>query len=254
MSLQQEQLYTAARDEKKLPALRTLLEQGDVDVNGRDEIQRDYTALVWAISGRNVPGIDLLLKAGADPKISVCGDTVMHWAAFYDLNAAALQLLIDAGAEIDQPGVNGETPLYRAYSFSRVNSPRALLAAGANPNSSDNRGHRIMNCMRNSFCIRYRKDPAQYIQTNAVMLMSYGCRDWQQVSKPCPGMSRLLLQVWQKNPEDLPQLFACFQQNEKTVVQHTLLIMKRFLPRLDPLLSMHMLQTVLNDDGACERL
>ncbi|CAI7977241.1 putative Palmitoyltransferase AKR1 [Frankia sp. Hr75.2] len=76
-----------------------------------------------------------LIKAGADVGARFTGphtETPMHWAASRD-DAPALDVLLDAGADIDAPGavIGGGTPLDDAVAFGQWNAARRLVQRGA---------------------------------------------------------------------------------------------------------------------------
>jgi ankyrin repeat protein len=99
-------LFAAARNGKATPAIIALLVSAGCDVNARDKVGE--TALLYAID----PG----------------GDT------------ENIKALLDAGADVDIPNVDGETPLMRAADWGSVNVLRMLLEKSANPNLKGWRG------------------------------------------------------------------------------------------------------------------
>ena len=84
-----------------------------------------------------------LLAAGADVNAEDgIGNTPLHRAAYWNNNAAITTLLLQAGAKPNASGQDGNTPLHYAL---RRPSPqpkavRALLAAGADPQTRNARG------------------------------------------------------------------------------------------------------------------
>ena len=88
---------------------------------------------------RNTEFLNLLLEAGADPTIkNNKGQTVLHRRIYMLDNEALLDSLISRGCFIDEPDLEGYTPLMLAasgYSFhDRIIT--ALLKKGADPNLS----------------------------------------------------------------------------------------------------------------------
>lgn len=82
--------------------------------------------------------IATLAAAGADPNagcLSEYPETPLHWAASSD-DIAALDALLDAGADIDAPGavIAGGTPMADATAFGQWDAARRLLERGAATN------------------------------------------------------------------------------------------------------------------------
>jgi len=57
---------------------------------------------------------------------------------------AALQRLIEEGADVNEKDSRGITPLGVAVGFNRIPCVKALLAAGANVNLTDTRGSTVL--------------------------------------------------------------------------------------------------------------
>lgn len=142
---------------------------GGVDVNSRGT--QDATPLFWSL--RDLSGFTRLLELGADPNI-VFGDggSVMHWAARaedmaflraalgYDgdpnlvaggfgrtplfeaigRNDAAIELLLDSGADIDARSSNGDTAAMVAAGRGRFDVVYFLLSRGADYSVANDRG------------------------------------------------------------------------------------------------------------------
>ena len=85
-----------------------------------------------------VATIGTLIAAGADPNARYTGDhpeTPLHWAASSD-DVAALDALLDHGAQINAPGavIAGGTPMADATAFGQWDAARRLLERGAETN------------------------------------------------------------------------------------------------------------------------
>lgn len=82
------------------------------------------------------------LDSDADPLLSNSdGDTAMHLAAASP-NTEYLRQLLARGISPDTPNrITGRTPLFTALIYARDNQFAMLLAAGANPGSTDRMGN-----------------------------------------------------------------------------------------------------------------
>jgi ankyrin repeat protein len=130
--------------------------------------------------------IRLLLDHGADVHHSSSTGTVAHVAAFTGWNSAAIEMLIDAGLDVNKKGAHGITPLMEASSSRYLHvvqqlleledinindvddegrsalfyaatsnneeTMQALLGAGINPNIQANNGDTAFHCV----CSRLR--------------------------------------------------------------------------------------------------
>lgn len=143
-------------------AVRALLARG-ADVNAREQ-DRDQTALMWAASRRHAAIVKLLLVRGADVhartrtrnltvmldrgprrtvktsmqdarQIEAGGSTALHFAAQAG-DAESAQLLLTAGARVDEASADGNSPLVLATFAGHPAVAEVLLDAGANPNAS----------------------------------------------------------------------------------------------------------------------
>ncbi len=126
---------STARDADLLATARLLLDAG-ADPNTRDG--RYGVPALYAVTGVRsvVPIARLLLDAGANP---TDGESVFHAAEHFHRDA--LELLLEAGADLNASGDWGNTPLYfllRYWDVERASRVRQgvvwLLAHGADPN------------------------------------------------------------------------------------------------------------------------
>jgi len=150
----------SAAGKGQIAKIERLVAEG-VDVNARGT--QNATPLFWAMA--NLSGFTKLLELGANPNI-VYGDggTVMHWAAeakdptllkaalehggdpnlvagmfgwtplFEPIgysNIAAMEILLNAGADIDARGGDGDTAVNVAASLGRFDDVYFLLTHGA---------------------------------------------------------------------------------------------------------------------------
>jgi ankyrin repeat protein len=90
------------------------------------------TPLFMACTNGNAAAIERLLNAGADPKSIKANGTTALMTAAASGSAAAVKLLLDRGAEINaKETVHGQTALMFAAALDRVEAVKLLLARGA---------------------------------------------------------------------------------------------------------------------------
>lgn len=109
------------------------------------------TPLWHAISrGRNLLLAEHLLKRGANPNFCL-------FAAVWNADNAAIRLLLDHGADIEEGAERGDTPLLGAVAWGKFGAAETLLAAGANPDVTDSAGRTALHLM-----IRKASAPAYF--------------------------------------------------------------------------------------------
>jgi ankyrin repeat protein len=119
--------------------VRALVQAGvDLDAHGDKQV----TPLQWALLNQSTRGMELLLDAGADPaEPGIDGDTVVHLAAMAD-DPKYLQLLLAHKADPNARNAKTGAPaLFSALRGGRDRQFEALLEAGADPNATDNAGN-----------------------------------------------------------------------------------------------------------------
>jgi ankyrin repeat protein len=115
-------------------AIRRLLTER-VDVNAPEA--DGTTALHWAADGDNLDLVELLIRAGANPKAANRYGVTPLWLACTNGNAAAVVLLLKAGADPNTVLPEGETVLMTAARTGRVDAVKALVEAGAAVNTKE---------------------------------------------------------------------------------------------------------------------
>lgn len=122
-------------------ALRQLLDDG----HKADEHGDSWTALIWASWSGSIEAMNLLLDAGAD--VNLPGSTGDNWDAtplqhaILERQPAAVRLLLDRGADPNRgvdPG--GQSPLLLAAGDTDPAILKLLLAHGADPTVEDETG------------------------------------------------------------------------------------------------------------------
>src|SRR5713101_8621246 len=117
------------------PAVRSLLqEKADVTAAQGDGM----TALHWAAFQDDLETAQLLLQAGANPKVTTrIGAITPLIMASKNGDAALIAALIKAGAEVNTATTDGMTPLMATAVSGNVEAAKALLDHGANVNAKE---------------------------------------------------------------------------------------------------------------------
>jgi uncharacterized protein len=121
-----------AMKHRDVATVRSLVAEGfSADAQGPDT----SSALHWAAHWNDLAAVELLLDAGADPNLpNRFGVTPLHEAALIG-NAEMLELMLDAGGDANAAFGEGETALMTAARAGDAASVRALLAHGGDPNA-----------------------------------------------------------------------------------------------------------------------
>jgi ankyrin repeat protein len=117
-----------------LATLRLLVEEYGADVNVED---RTGSWPLWVFAERgDATAVAWLLKHGARPDFNTTGATALHAAVAGD-HLACARLLLEAGANPNQPDVDGCVALWRVASHAMLD---LLLGFGADPTLGDQCG------------------------------------------------------------------------------------------------------------------
>lgn len=146
--------------------------RGEIDVNWLDGDDNDTTLLSYALFRRQYKIIQLLLEAGADPELDSIyfSDPPLIRAIGIQIRTEIenkplkiCQMLIDAGANVNQRNSTGETPLWWASGYDNVEILKLLLDKGANVNAI------------NSYVVTPLMRAAEYeMYDNVQILLSHG--------------------------------------------------------------------------------
>lgn len=165
----------AIRDREGTVVTQFLDEPGSTLVNTRD-ITTGETALHIVTARRDLIWVRFLTQKGANPNIrDKEGNTPLQIAASLGFQEA-VEVLIKAGANIDDTNVAGETPLISSVHRRDVTMIRLLLANKANPDHNDNSG-------------RSARDYAELMTGNSLMISEFAKADAQRESAGAAGVT-----------------------------------------------------------------
>lgn len=111
--------------------LHSLISRWPENLDSGDEDH--YTPLYVAAASSNPTAVKLLLRNGANPhKSSSGGNSCLHIAATKPAAAAVLELLLEAGVELEARNDLKQTPLMRAVISGQLGNVEKLVEEGAN--------------------------------------------------------------------------------------------------------------------------
>jgi len=132
---------TQAAVRNDVAALRQLLDAGHKADEGGDS----WTALIWAARSGSIEAINLLLDAGAD--VNLPGPTGDDWDAtplqhaILQRQPAVVRVLLDRGADVNRSAGPGSlAPMFLAAGDTDPTIVTLLLAHGADPTVEDENG------------------------------------------------------------------------------------------------------------------
>ena len=135
--------YGYELDLKNLEQVKALVDFGKVNINANASCLGVWSSQGWSIlmemaaSGDLAP-VEFLLNAGADPNYSD-GDegATPLMCAIARQNPAMVDLLIQAGSNVNTANHSGKTPLMKAAELGNLPIVKMLIDAGANPKAID---------------------------------------------------------------------------------------------------------------------
>ena len=95
------------------------------------------TALHWAVFRSDKAMVDLLLRAGANPKAANRDGATPLWLASINGDAPIIEALLKAGADANEHLPLGRTPLMVASRTGNVDAIKVLLDHGADVNAKE---------------------------------------------------------------------------------------------------------------------
>jgi ankyrin repeat protein len=99
------------------------------------------TAVMSAAKHGRKAIIRLLLEAGAEVNArDKDGRNAVSWTAVWGNYPSTIELLLDAGADVDPKDAFGLTPFLSSLAYGRTSAAWRLFRAGANPKTVDNEG------------------------------------------------------------------------------------------------------------------
>lgn len=118
--------------------LKLLVELG-ADVNARNA--SDWPLFMVAAANVSRDALALLVEKGADPLVSIDGETALHRAMLNERTAVGnAEFLLEKGVDIQSRDQMGWNALDKAALDNLVEATRFLLSKGAKANAVDNRG------------------------------------------------------------------------------------------------------------------
>ena len=141
--------YAVAGDYSKATLLKIIEHGANVDVTRK----RNITALMIACKMGNADAINVLLKVGADPHIrDIDGATWIHYAVGGDCSKETIQTIIDHGADVNTTNKQCVTALMVACQKRNIEAIDVLLNAGANVNVVDVIGETCLHAAVRGHC------------------------------------------------------------------------------------------------------
>ena len=131
----------------QVEVMALLLESG-ASVESKDKLGR--TAVLSAVQSRNAAAVDVLLAKGADVNARDAQEgTALQRAAGSFGNQAMVEALLKAGADVNAADKNGQTPLMWAARWGDSGRVQALVDGGAKLNLRDSKGMSALDYARN---------------------------------------------------------------------------------------------------------
>lgn len=104
------------------------------------EPKENGTAIFYAVTNNRVDIVKILIENGANIKETIGGGTLLHLAAYKNVNAEIFKTLVEKGLDINVKDNYGMTPLHMAIGFSNEDAVKTLLDLGANISIKDKQG------------------------------------------------------------------------------------------------------------------
>ena len=141
-------LHDAAAHGTEYTDVISFLDAG-ADVNGIQAY--GITPLHRAAKNPHPEITEALIASGADPNARTNDQAVpLLWAAVDGSNPLVLQMLADAGADVNAKDDMGRTPIFFAVGVSNADAAAMLIEAGAELNLVDAEGRHLLSYAKNS--------------------------------------------------------------------------------------------------------
>ncbi len=152
-SLTPNELLSRAASHGDTVEMRRLMTNGSVVVEVDHPDDKGRPPLLHAANAGHHRAVKMLLEAGADPNArGHDGDTAFFWAAASGHTHIMRTLLAAEDIDTDSGDVQGRTPLFAAACNGRLSAIKLLLDLGADPDTPDYRGISPVMCTRNLGC------------------------------------------------------------------------------------------------------
>jgi ankyrin repeat protein len=147
------------KDEPNLNLVRDLIVLGanlDWQIAG-DILEEGWTPLYWAIKYGRIEIVQMLIDAGADVNAKDDSDSTPLYVAAEFGKTEIARMLIGAGVDVNMKNVIGSTPLHEAAHNGRVKIAHMLIDAGANVNVQDGDGETPLHLAANNGSVEIAK-------------------------------------------------------------------------------------------------
>jgi ankyrin repeat protein len=188
--------------------VKLLLDRGASATKGPAQM-RGWAPLHYAVQGGNVDSVQLLLDAGADPSSQAPGGQTPLSLAAERLGlsqlAAVIRLLLERGARVSVPDMQGETALHKAVRAGHLEAAKLLIDAGEDLHAR----HKLsVPGMSEKMQQRMAEQAPQIMQQMLAMFGGTTAHDPDDDAPPPPDTSTPLGEILAKAQDALQQRMA----------------------------------------------
>lgn len=130
----------------RIEIIKSLLE-ADVDINARNPLWKT-TPLMAATSGGSTAAVQFLINNGADLEAKDLVGRSSLFTAVDFRHKEVMQILLDEGANVNTSDDWGVTLLMGAVLYNSIETVKVLLLAGADVNATDEKGNTAFDYVR----------------------------------------------------------------------------------------------------------